>query len=145
PSCQQSTRLRQSVPRKKTHYSPIGAPPFAARDPRSAPELVRLRAACPEFVIGPAGTGRSGGFLGLLSLCPGFAVEALGLLATLLQFAETTPEAGIADPDYGTRIADTIRFQSHRGRIVGDESAHQPHRQSGTRDRFQFAATRLLF
>ena len=55
----------------------------------------------------------------LLGLCPGLAANALRLLAALFELAEAAPEAGIADPDDGARIADAVGLQGHRGRIVG--------------------------
>src|ERR1700722_7026532 len=78
-------------------------------------------------------------------MLPGFRTGALGFLTTLLELAETSSKSGIADSDCGARIADAVGLQSHRGRIVGGESAHQSRRQHGARDRFQFAAPRFLF
>src|SRR5262249_61859033 len=81
----------------------------------------------------------------LLDLRPGLAADAVRLFATLLEFAETASESGIADPDYGAWIADAVGLQGYRGRIVGDESAHEPRGQHGARNRFQFAAPHFLF
>src|SRR6266566_2214207 len=132
---------------ERSSYGAISAAHCAASSQTRPPmSLYRDALACERRdalrLLGPT-DGESG--LLLLGLRPGLAADALRFLATLLDLAEGAPEADIADPDYGARITDAVSLQGHGGRVVGAKRPHQPRRQHGACDRFQFAAAHLPF
>src|ERR1700693_2181344 len=94
---------------------------------------------CPPSSVSGRLRGRQRRGLGLAD-----AATAL-LAAAAVEIAEVTSEPGIADPDHGSRIADAFGLEGHRSRVVGSKGAHEPRRQHGAGNRFQFAAPHLLF